>query len=67
MRTLALAGDVMLGRGVNDALRSMRPAGPWGDVLPLLAQADLRIVNLECALTSHSGAWSRSWKMFGIM
>lgn len=64
MRTLAFAGDVMLGRGVNDALRSMRPAEPWGDVLPLLAQADLRIVNLECALTAHDRSWSRSWKMF---
>ncbi|HXU92586.1 MAG TPA: CapA family protein [Gallionella sp.] len=64
MRTLALAGDVMLGRGVNEALKSMRPADPWGDTLPLLAQADLRIVNLECALTTHDQPWSRSWKMF---
>lgn len=64
MPTLALAGDVMLGRGVNESLKSMRPAEPWGDVLPLLAEADLRIVNLECALTNHDRPWSRSWKMF---
>ncbi|BBI99081.1 capsule biosynthesis protein [Ferrigenium kumadai] len=66
MRTLALTGDVMLGRGVNEALKSMRPADPWGDVLPLLAQADLRIVNLECALTAHEQPWSRGWKMFNF-
>jgi poly-gamma-glutamate synthesis protein (capsule biosynthesis protein) len=64
MPTLALAGDVMLGRGVNEALKYMRPGEPWGNVLPLLAEADLRIVNLECALTAHNRPWSRGWKMF---
>lgn len=64
MVTLALTGDVMLGRGVNEALKVMRPEEPWGDVLPLLADADLRIVNLECAFTMHDRPWSHSWKMF---
>lgn len=64
MPTLALIGDVMLGRGVNEALAAMRPAALWGDVLPHLAQADLRIANLECALTPHAHPWSRTWKMF---
>jgi poly-gamma-glutamate synthesis protein (capsule biosynthesis protein) len=64
MVTLALTGDVMLGRGVDEALKVMRPEEPWGNVLPLLAEADLRIVNLECALTSHDRPWSRGWKMF---
>jgi poly-gamma-glutamate capsule biosynthesis protein CapA/YwtB (metallophosphatase superfamily) len=63
MLTLALMGDVMLGRGVNEALGSMRPIEVWGDVLPHLAQADLRIANLECALTTHPHQWSRTWKM----
>nr|MDQ3736354.1 CapA family protein [Actinomycetota bacterium] len=53
MTTVALVGDVMLGRGVNAALRTLRPEQPWGDVLPLLVSADLRIINLECALTDH--------------
>lgn len=64
MMTLALMGDVMLGRLVNDRLKSMRPEEVWGDVLPQLAQADLRIINLECALTRHLQPWTRSEKMF---
>ncbi|MHB0974246.1 MAG: CapA family protein [Thiobacillus sp.] len=64
MFTLALIGDVMLGRGVDAALRHMRPQDMWGDVLPHLLQADLRIANLECALTRHAQPWTRSWKRF---
>src|SRR5215207_485835 len=64
MTTLALTGDVMLGRGVNEALRAARPAEPWGDVLPLLLSADLRIINLECAITEHRRPWSRTPKVF---
>ncbi len=54
----------MLGRGVDAALRHMRPHDMWGDVLPLLWQADLRIANLECALTRHAQPWVRTWKMY---
>jgi len=64
MLTLAFTGDVMLGRLVNDRLKQMQPEVVWGDVLPHLARADLRIVNLECALTSHLRPWSRSRKVF---
>jgi poly-gamma-glutamate synthesis protein (capsule biosynthesis protein) len=64
MIRIALAGDVMLGRLVDRALCSMSPEEPWGDVLPLLKEADLRIVNLECAVTAHERPWSRSFKVF---
>jgi len=64
MTTLALTGDVMLGRGVNETLRAARPAGPWGDTLPLLHAADLRIINLECAITAYRRPWSRTPKVF---
>ncbi len=64
MVTLALIGDVMLGRYVNEMLKSITPAEVWNDVLPHLAQADLRIVNLECALTMHDREWTRTRKMF---
>jgi poly-gamma-glutamate capsule biosynthesis protein CapA/YwtB (metallophosphatase superfamily) len=47
---LVLLGDVMLGRLVNQRLKSATPAFPWGDTLPVLAQADLRFANLECVL-----------------
>src|SRR5919106_4627762 len=64
MITVVLVGDVMLGRRVNDVLRTLRPEQPWGDVLPLLVSADLRIVNLECAITDHKQPWTRSPKVF---
>jgi len=48
--TLALAGDVMLGRLVNEAIRARGPRYPWGDVLPLVREADLSLVNLECVI-----------------
>ncbi|MDO9220418.1 MAG: CapA family protein [Thiobacillus sp.] len=64
MLTLALMGDIMLGRGVDAALKNMQPLEMWRDVLPQLLQADLRIANLECALTRHTQPWTRSWKLY---
>ncbi len=64
MLTLALIGDVMLGRGVNAILPSLLPEDVWGDTLPLLKAADLRIANLECAITEHKQAWSQTRKTF---
>jgi poly-gamma-glutamate capsule biosynthesis protein CapA/YwtB (metallophosphatase superfamily) len=64
MVTVALVGDVMLGRGVNEALREVRPEEPWGDALPVLVSADLRVVNLECALTEYRRLWTRTPKVF---
>jgi len=49
--TLAFGGDVMLGRLVNDAIFFNGASYPWGDVLPLLREADLSLVNLECVIT----------------
>lgn len=50
--TLALAGDVMLGRMVNEAILKKGPAYPWGDVLPLVREADLALINLECVIAA---------------
>jgi len=50
---LALLGDVMLGRLVNDALNTLPPTYPWGDTLPILRAADAVIANLECVLADH--------------
>ncbi|GAA5197996.1 CapA family protein [Arthrobacter gyeryongensis] len=47
---IALLGDVMLGRLVNDQLKVAAPGYPWGDTLPVLRQADIRFANLECVL-----------------
>src|SRR5215210_529105 len=65
MITLALMGDVMLGRNVAEALSyRMRPEEPWGDVMPLLNDSDLRIINLECAITDNKRPWTRTPKVF---
>jgi poly-gamma-glutamate capsule biosynthesis protein CapA/YwtB (metallophosphatase superfamily) len=65
MIALALTGDVMLGRKVAEALNyHMRPEEPWGDVMPLLDAADLRIINLECAITENERPWTRTPKVF---
>ena len=64
MIALGLVGDVMLGRGVDEALRGMRPGEPWGDTLPVLNAADLRIINLECAISTHVKPWNRTPKTF---
>ena len=57
MTRLALTGDVMLGRGVAEALASGEIAHPWGDVLPVMQSQDGVLVNLECALTRETERW----------
>jgi len=56
--TIALAGDVMLGRGVDRALAARGPDYPWGDLRPVLADANAVLVNLECALTAERRRWT---------
>jgi poly-gamma-glutamate capsule biosynthesis protein CapA/YwtB (metallophosphatase superfamily) len=48
--TLALAGDVMLARYVNQTILAKGPRHIWGDVLPIIQEADLSLINLECAI-----------------
>ena len=54
---LALAGDVMLGRTVAESMAARGFGSPWGDVTPFLREADLFLVNLECALTRVTRLW----------
>src|SRR5689334_4831234 len=61
---LLLAGDVMLGRLVNDMLKVESPAYPWGDTLPLFHNADVRLCNLECVMADRGTPWSATPKMF---
>ncbi|HKA86028.1 MAG TPA: CapA family protein [Haliangiales bacterium] len=53
---VGLTGDVMLGRGVNDAIAARGYAYPWGDVRPLLLGTDLNLVNLETTITAGTRA-----------
>lgn len=48
---LGLAGDVMIGRLVGEHLDRAPPEWVWGDLLPLIRQMDIRLINLETALT----------------
>lgn len=54
----------MLGRGVNEALKKAPPVYPWGDTLPILARADWRLANLECALSDRGEPWTATPKIF---
>jgi poly-gamma-glutamate capsule biosynthesis protein CapA/YwtB (metallophosphatase superfamily) len=65
--TLALAGDVMLGRLVDETIATRGFAYPWGDLLPVLHGADRVLINLECVLTARTERWREpdgSYKAF---
>lgn len=59
---IAMLGDVMLGRLVNERLRRVGPDYPWGDTGSVLGTADLIIANLECVLAS--GGQPQAGKVF---
>lgn len=61
---LVLGGDVMLGRLVGHALARHGPAYPLGPVAHLLRDADLALVNLECAITASRTKWPGASKAF---
>ncbi len=61
---LLFVGDVMLGRLVNETLRSMPPTYPWGNTLPVLRASDVRVGNLECVLSDRGAPWDRTPKSF---
>jgi poly-gamma-glutamate synthesis protein (capsule biosynthesis protein) len=64
---IALTGDVMLGRLVDDTViwnTLLPPATVWGNVLPLLLEADLRFVNLECVISQSGQKWQPEQKAF---
>lgn len=50
---LACLGDVMLARGVAGVLEKSDRASLWGDCLPALSTADVRLANLECCISDR--------------
>jgi poly-gamma-glutamate synthesis protein (capsule biosynthesis protein) len=62
--TLGFVGDLMLGRGVNEASATLSPDSFWGDVLPLMRSAGAVFANLECPITESQREWRRCWKAF---
>jgi poly-gamma-glutamate capsule biosynthesis protein CapA/YwtB (metallophosphatase superfamily) len=61
---LLFAGDVMLGRLVNDLLLRVDPEYPWGDTKVLLNEADWRTCNLECVISDRGRPWGITPKTF---
>ena len=64
---IALTGDVMLGRLVDQYVIRNQSIGPdkiWSDVLPLLLKADRRLINLECVISSRGREWQPDSKAF---
>lgn len=53
---IGLVGDVMLGRSVNELLRTNPSHNLWGTMLPHLQAQDLVIANLETAVTMQNQA-----------
>lgn len=52
MRLICL-GDVMLARGVSKVLADSDPGSLWGNCLPHLEEAELRLANLECCISDR--------------
>ena len=62
---LALAGDTMLGRRVADQLALEAPEALFSDdVVAVAHEADLFLVNLECAISDRGRRWPSPAKPF---
>lgn len=62
---LALTGDVMLGRLVDQVVRRVGdPVYVWGDTAKFFGEASIRLVNLECVIASEGTGKKWFPKMF---
>lgn len=61
---MLFVGDVMLGRLVNDFLKTHPSDYPWGDTLSIFRSADVRVCNLECVISDRGTPWSITPKAF---
>lgn len=59
-----LGGDAMLGRTVKEHISRFGPGYPLGPVADRMRQAELTIVNLECAITATGNIWPGAPKAF---
>lgn len=65
MNHIALIGDVMLGRLVDDYLESTNdPCYVWGDTRDVIQDCDLAICNLECVIADSGPPWDETPKFF---
>ncbi|MDQ3962472.1 MAG: CapA family protein [Actinomycetota bacterium] len=62
---LALMGDTMLGRGVAERLATIDPRSLVApEVRDAAAEADLRVLNLECCISDRGSPWADPRKPF---
>lgn len=62
---LGLGGDTMLGRGVGERLARTSPDQVFGpDLVAVAHEADLVVVNLECAISTRGEPWPDPAKAF---
>ena len=61
---LLLAGDAMLGRGVNQVIRRHDPEYPLEQLAAITRNAGLFFTNLECAISPHDRLYSGPPKVF---
>lgn len=61
---MMVGGDLMLGRGVKECIALKGPHYPLEKVVPLMHKCDVRLVNLECAITNSSIKWKAAPKAF---
>lgn len=63
--TIALGGDVMLGRGVAEAIVERSAADVWSPELrTVFDEADIAVVNLECCISERGDPWEPQRKPF---
>jgi poly-gamma-glutamate synthesis protein (capsule biosynthesis protein) len=63
--TIALAGDIMLGRGVKRQIEQHDRGYPFAQTCSLTVRADLAIANLESPLTTAPYRTPSPWKFTG--
>ncbi|MGZ4673790.1 MAG: CapA family protein [Ilumatobacteraceae bacterium] len=62
---VAFAGDTMLGRGVVERLARVPPTALFADgVVAAAREADLFVLNLECAISDRGEPWPDPSKLF---
>lgn len=51
---IGFAGDVMIGRLVNETIQQRGYSYPWGNTISLLKKPDITLINLETTLTTQT-------------
>jgi poly-gamma-glutamate synthesis protein (capsule biosynthesis protein) len=49
---------------MNETYRKFGASYAWGNTLPLLRSADVRLINLECVIAATGKPWTRTHKTF---